>query len=272
METISQFQKKVYTYYETYGRDLPWRKADDPYAVLVSEVMLQQTQVDRVIPKYTAFLGEFPSFEHLAQASKAEVLSIWSGLGYNRRGLNLQKAAAQVMLLHGGRLPSDHRLLDDLPGIGPATASSIQAFAFNLPSVFIETNIRSVFIYEFFSKRAKVSDAELLPLVARYLDTQNPKKWYNALMDYGTMLKKTIGNPSRKSLSHNKQSPFAGSNRQLRGAILKLLLSGGVSESDLLSKLTEFDGDRVRLVLETLMKEAMIEKVGATYMISERQQ
>lgn len=223
--------------------------------------MLQQTQVDRVIPKYESFLNRFPSFSELAAASKQEVLRFWSGLGYNRRGLNLQKAAMQVIALHQGKLPSDHQLLDSLPGIGPATASSIQAFAFNLPSVFIETNVRSVFIHEFFPTLEKVPDSKILSLVGETLDRDNPRKWYNALMDYGTMLKSLFKNPSKKSLAYAKQSKFSGSKRQIRGYLLKLLLEKPRKLSDLPILMMKFNAQKLEEVISDMRQEKIIQSI-----------
>ncbi len=223
--TKKQFQKTIYSYYCAHRRDFPWRNTTDPYRIFVSEVMLQQTQAERVVPKYEAFIKKFPNFKKLSQAPTREVLSAWQGLGYNRRALALQKSAQIVVENYKGTLPDAPLVLDALPGIGVHTAGSIAAFAYNHPSVFIETNIRSVFIHFFFNDRGDVSDKELVPLVEKMLDQDNPREWYFALMDYGVMLKKTLGNPSRRSKHHAKQSKFIGSRRQVRGQILKLLLA-----------------------------------------------
>ncbi|MCX6356764.1 MAG: A/G-specific adenine glycosylase [Candidatus Aureabacteria bacterium] len=183
--------------------------------------MLQQTQVERVAKKYTEFIAAFPDFQSLARAPLRKVLAVWSGMGYNRRALALKRIAAKVVRKYGGRLPSDAAALCSLSGIGCATAASVSAFAFNKPTVFVETNIRSVFIHFFFRRRRRVDDTEIVPLVAQTLDTRNPRKWYSALMDYGTMLKQLHGNPGRKSAHYRTQKPFKGSRRQMRGMILK---------------------------------------------------
>jgi len=190
--------------------------------------MLQQTQVSRVIPKYRLFLKNFPSVMSFHRASLRRVLRVWQGLGYNRRALHLKRLAAVVVRDHKGKLPSDESALDRLPGIGKGTAGAILAFAFNTPSVFLETNIRRTFIHFFFKNRRKVLDKEVLPLIEKTLDRKNPREWYSALMDYGAHLRSGYGgqaieNPNRRSAHYAKQSPFRSSNRELRGRILRLL-------------------------------------------------
>ncbi len=256
---ISDFQKIIYRYYKKHGRKLPWRppllklrkdKFLDPYKILVSEVMLQQTQVLRVLKKYSLFIKQFPTMRALARAPFHAVLSLWSGLGYNRRAKFLHEAAKIIVKKHQGIIPKNVEALVELPGIGEGTAGAIVAFAFNKPSVFIETNIRTVFIHYFFKSTKiysrhshilenvrmscggnlftladkKIHDKEILPLIEKTLDRKNPREWYYALMDYGVYIKSLYVNPSRKSAHHGKQSPFKNSNRQARGEILKLLV------------------------------------------------
>ena len=245
-------------YFKDNGRDLPWRKTSDPYHILVSEVMLQQTQVDRVIPKYLHFIRQFPGIKALARAPLADVLFAWSGLGYNRRAVYLQKACQEVLERFGGVLPREQKDLETLPGIGRATSASISAFAFNQPTVFIETNIRSVFIHEFFADRKKVDDEQILPLVEQTLDKKNAKRWYNALMDYGAHLKSLYGNPSRHSLHHTKQLTFAGSDRQIRGQILITLLSDRKIQIVTLAKKLKVKVSRLVPILNKMSKEKLI--------------
>ncbi|HWA64417.1 MAG TPA: A/G-specific adenine glycosylase [Candidatus Paceibacterota bacterium] len=195
----------------------------DPYRIFVSEIMLQQTQASRVIEKYRRFIKLFPSFQVLAAAPTADVLRAWQGLGYNRRALFLQRAARIVVDRWKGDLPADPALLVALPGVGPNTAGSIAAFAFNKPVVFIETNIRRVFIHFFFKDAASVPDAAIREYISQTLDSRRPRDWYYALMDYGAMLAKTISNPNRRSRHYAKQSRFEGSFRQVRGEILRFL-------------------------------------------------
>ncbi len=228
------FQRWVLAFFAQHGRhDLPWRTTFDPYHVLVSELMLQQTQVERVKPKFANWLQQFPDLARLAAASPAQVITAWQGLGYNRRGLNLQRAAQMVMAEFGGQLPTSEKDLQRLPGVGPYTAAAIAAFAFNQPSLVIETNIRTVYLYHFFPGQDQVSDQDLLPLIASTLDTDQPRHWYSALMDYGTYLKTVVPNPSRRSRHHTPQSKFQGSRRQVRGQILKHLTNQPASHEEL---------------------------------------
>jgi len=220
---IGKFRKKIYQHYGREGRTLPWRTTWNPYYILVSEIMLQQTQVERVIEKYQKFIALFPDIETLDGAPLQKILKVWQGLGYNRRALALKKIARIIIEEYRGEIPHSLEELVKLPGIGQTTASEIAAFAFNQPTVFIETNIRSVFLHYFFPERDDVSDDEILPLVAKTVDRSNPREWYYALMDYGTFLKKQYVNPSRKSTHYYKQSPFNGSNRQIRGKIVRYL-------------------------------------------------
>nr|WP_284694496.1 A/G-specific adenine glycosylase [Geomonas sp. Red32] len=233
-EEASAFRERILAYYRAHGRSLPWRETRDPYAILVSEIMLQQTQVDRVREKYRAFLAVFPGFEELARAPLADVLSLWQGLGYNRRAISLKLCAEAVVERCGGRLPGGIPELEALPGIGPYTARAVALFAFGEPTPFIETNIRSVYLHHFFPGEEKVSDALILPLVEATMDREDPREWYYALMDYGSQLKRTGENPSRRSAHHTRQSPFRGSNREQRSLILKAILANpGITGQEL---------------------------------------
>lgn len=264
-EEYSAFQVDIYDHYRERGRSLPWRTRITPYRVFVSEIMLQQTQVDRVVPKFKAFVRRFPSFTALARASRADVLSLWSGLGYNRRAKFLQEGARIVVNDHHGRLPKTVPELMMLPGIGPYTAGAIVAFAYNKPAIFIETNIRTVYIHQFFPNTKKVPDALLLPIIEGTLDKENPRQWYWALMDYGTYVKQTLGNASVRSSHYTKQKPFKGSNRQMRGAILKLLIARPLTARSLKRTLTSFDEDKIDTVLASLTHEGMIHRKGRLY-------
>ncbi len=248
----------VYGHYRRHRRELPWRETRDPYAVLVSEVMLQQTQVERVTGKYREFMAAFPDFAALASAPLQQVLACWQGLGYNRRAVSLKRCAEAVMERWGGELPASAEVLQTLPGVGPYTARAVAAFAFDLPTVFIETNIRAVFIHLLFPDAEKVHDRELLPLVEASLDREHPREWYSALMDYGAFLKREHPNPSRRSAHHVRQSPFRGSNREVRGRLLKAVLhSPGLTVAELADRLgTDFE--RVERNLRQLCDEGLL--------------
>ena len=256
--TIKTFITRVHRHYKDHARPFPWRRTSNPYHVFISEVMLQQTQTDRVVGYFNSFIKAFPDFTSLAHASFPRILKQWQGLGYNRRALYLQRAAQQVCTQYNGILPQDIEQLETLPGIGPATARSITAFAFNLPVVFIETNIRTVFIHEFFKDSPKVSDDQLLPLIEATLDRKNPCRWYNALMDYGVMLKKNNPNPSRKSAHYVRQKPFEKSDRKIRGAILRLILKSGPLPLKKVSAQLPFPPERTQRCLSALADEKLI--------------
>lgn len=257
--TYLQFKKTVYMYYRTDGRSaLPWRKTRNPYYILVSEIMLQQTQVARVIPKYKEFIAVFPKIEVLAQASLCRVMQVWQGLGYNRRALLLQRLAQEVVKRYQGKIPHDPEILKTLPGIGKATAGSFCAFAFNKPVPFIETNIRSVFIHHFFHDAKNVRDDQLIPYIEKTIDRENPRQWYWALMDYGVYLKETLENPSRRSIHYVHQSRFQGSDRQIRGAILKLLTQQTKISSLEVYKKISGNKERIEKIIKKLIKEKLV--------------
>lgn len=204
-------------------RDLPWRRTHDPYAIWLSEVMLQQTQVARVDGRWQRWLVRFPTVEELADAEQADVLAEWQGMGYNRRALALAQAARAIVA--AGEFPRDVAALKALPGIGPATAAGIRAFAFNLPGVYLETNVRAVFLHELFPQGEGVADKRLVPLVEATCPADDVRGWYYALLDYGAWLKRTVPNPSRRSRSHVRQSTFEGSHRQKRAEVVRILLA-----------------------------------------------
>lgn len=246
----AQFRKIVYAHYKKHGRKLPWRQTADFYKILVSEIMLQQTQVDRVVSKYAEFLKRFPNMKKLAVAKRADVLRAWQGLGYNRRAVYLHNVAVRVVDEYGGRIPQSPEILRAFRGIGPNTAASICAFAYNMPVVFIETNIRTVFLKYFFPYEKNVKDADILKLVKKTLDMENPRKWYWALMDLGSHIKRTEGNPNRSQSAHYaKQSKFRGSRRQLRGEVLRDFLK---------HKKTPPRGTPHREIFNELVREGLI--------------
>ncbi|MFW6245403.1 MAG: A/G-specific adenine glycosylase, partial [Fibrobacterota bacterium] len=266
---VKAFRKQILSFYNQNGRDLPWRKDFDSYRIFVSEVMLQQTQVERVRSKFILFVEEIPDFESLARAGMNTIYPLWQGLGYNRRALALRNAALMIVDQHKGILPDTPEELVRLPGIGPATGASITAFAYNKPVVFLETNIRTVLIHHFFPDHDRVHDRDLFKTAEKVLDRRNPRIWYSALMDYGTVLKKEVGNLSGKSLQFKKQSPFKGSNRQLRGAILKMLNETGSVSMDKLTEKVNRPYGQVIDAVNALVKEAMVREKSGVYSLME---
>jgi A/G-specific adenine glycosylase len=234
---IQRFRREVWNYYKRNGRNtLPWRKTTDPYKILVSEVMLQQTQVPRVIEKYKSFIKKFPTVRKLADARLSKVLKEWSGLGYNRRGKYLHDAAMIVTKEFGGDMKK--ALKHPLPGVGAYTRAAVGTFAFNEPNQMIETNIRTVYIQHFFPPSGKMKrggpllhDAAILQIAAQAAKGQDPRTWHWALMDYGSYLKRTGVRNNIRSKHYTKQSKFEGSLRQIRGEILRQLHKGPASRS-----------------------------------------
>jgi len=258
-----RFREEVWEYYRAHGRnELPWRHNIDAYRVTVSELMLQQTQVSRVVPKYREFLERFPTVRDLAAAPLGDVLRVWGGLGYNRRAKFLRETARQVVDDHGGVLPGDLEDLMALPGIGRNTAGAILAYAYDRPVVFVETNIRTVFIHHFFDDQTGIADTAILELAGAALDREHPREWYWALMDYGAYLKQEVGNLNRLSKTYAKQSAFHGSRRQIRGQVLRLL----GEKPRTVDELSEQIGDeRLPDVLADLLDERLIRWYGAAY-------
>jgi A/G-specific adenine glycosylase len=271
-ETISVFQAIIKKHYVASGRHFPFCEPahyQDPYRVVVSEIMLQQTQADRVVEKYLAFIDQFPTFEALAAASTEDVLKQWIGLGYNRRALALKAIAERVTNELGGILPRTPEELRRFKGIGPNTAASIAAFAFNAPVVFIETNIRTVYTHFFFGEERGGEDTKILPIVEATLDRTDPRTWYYALMDYGVKLKREGKKAGRKQKikAGSKPQPFKGSNRELRGQILKQLLDTQMDLDDLASIL-DLPRERVEPIIMQLKAEGFLKNINGFYRIT----
>ncbi len=258
-DVIKAFQDYIYSYYRRNKRVFPFRKNLTPYKVVVSEIMLQQTQTNRVSEKFVEFIKKFPDFNSLAKASVEELLSVWQGLGYNRRALALKKIAKKIINDYDGKVPNDVKSLEALPQIGYNTACSILAFAYNIPTYFVETNIRRVYIYFFFSGKSKVNDKEIMDIVEISVDKDNPRDWYYALMDFGVMLKKSHPELNKRSVHYRKQSKFDGSTRQVRGKVLKLLLKTSLSRKEILEKF-DYDEKKIVKILNSLVKEGFIQE------------
>jgi A/G-specific adenine glycosylase len=255
---VERFRSVVLAYYDSCGRRFPWRETDDPYRILVSEIMLQQTQTHRVLPKYSSFLELFPTAGALAAAPLREVLLAWQGLGYNRRAKYLKDCAEVIVNERGGTFPRTPEELKELPGIGTYTAGAVAAFAFGHPVAFVETNIRTVFIHFFFPGIEGVGDPEILTLARKALDREDPRTWHWALMDYGAWLKGLFPNPSRRSSLYVRQSRFEGSLRQARGAVLRELSASRVLGIAELESRLGFSPERLAKAISGLEAEGLV--------------
>lgn len=251
-----EFQEIIWEKARELYRDMPWRQDTRPYYVLVSELMLQQTQVDRVIPKFNAFIARFPDEQSLASAGLADVLTLWSGLGYNRRAKFLHESAKKIMADYEGAFPVTYAEVLGLPGVGPGTAGAIMTYAFNQPAPFIETNVRTVYFHHFFADGEKVSDEQLKPLIEQMTDRDHPREFYWALMDYGTWLKKNGVGRISQSKHYKKQSPLKGSLRELRGILIKQLAAGDILRIELQTQYA--DDQRFEQALAGLIADGLV--------------
>ena len=267
-QILTSFRELIHAYYRANPRPMPWRETGDPYRILVSEIMLQQTQVERVRVKYAEFLTAFPTVCELAAAPLLEVLQIWQGLGYNRRAMYLKRCSEEIVNHCAGHFPRTVDELQSLPGIGPYTARAVAAFAFGVAEPLIETNIRSIFLHFFFHGSENVCDNEIMPLVASTLDRENPREWYYALMDYGVMLKQKHSNPGRRSRHHTQQSRFEGSNRQLRSMMLReVMRQPHITLKELIDVLPA-ERETVQRNLEAMQREGFLAKRGRGYCVT----
>lgn len=270
---INVFCSVVEQYYAAHARQLAWRMPDangkfDPYKIVVSELMLQQTQVSRVSVKYAEFLHIFPSVQILSKSSLADVLVCWQGLGYNRRAKFLHQAAKEVTTTYHGRFPKTINELVKLPGIGVNTAGAIVAYAYNQPVAYVETNIRTVFLHHFFSGRDNVPDTQLMPLIEQAVANRgglSVREWYQALMDYGTYLKSIKVKSAKRSSHYAKQSSFQGSRRQIRGGVIKALTQSPHSFVELQATLGA--DSRLASVLTDLLSEQLIHQNSSVYIL-----
>ena len=266
---VDAFRSLIYHHHRTNPRPMPWRETADPYRILVSEIMLQQTQVARVREKYAEFLAAFPTVTALAAAPLPEVLTLWQGLGYNRRALYLKRCAEEVASTLDGHFPPSVAGLQALPGIGPYTARAVAAFAFGIGEPLIETNIHTVYLHFFYTGVADVGDTLLMPLIAATLDRGNPREWYYALMDYGALLKQSHPNPGRRSSHHVQQSRFEGSNRQLRSRMLREIIKcpAGMT-ADYLQTHLKAEAAAIEQNLGSMVREGLLVEAGAVYRVA----
>lgn len=255
---MDEFRRVLHQQGEEVYRAMPWRDDPRPYYVLVSELMLQQTQVPRVIPKFNDFIDRFPNESSLAAASLAEVIQLWQGLGYNRRAKFLHQAAQMIVTEYDGVFPSDEASLLRLPGVGKNTAGAIRAYAFNQPALYVETNVRTVYIHHFFADATAVDDKEILKLLAMTIDHENPRRFYQNIMDYGTWLKASGIRNTSLSRHYKKQSALKGSVREVRGKIIATLANGDCDEQRI-RDLFEDDG-RFEVALEGLLRDGLVER------------
>lgn len=278
-ERLEEFSATVWERGRELYRDLPWRDTHDPYAILLSEVMLQQTQVSRVMGRWEQWLETFPTIADLASAPLPPVLELWQGMGYNRRALNLKRCAEEVVAMHDGVVPSDKKALLALPGIGPSTSAGVRIFAFRQPDMYLETNVRAVFIHELFPGRESVADKELVSLVeATCPQDARVRAWYYALLDYGAYLKKTMPNPTRRSKHYTRQSKFEGSHRQKRAYLLRRVIDDALSTEDLARDLAQSERasgrqepsvEEVRAILDELEREGFVMRRGDAWLCAE---
>jgi A/G-specific adenine glycosylase len=264
---IAEFKEAVLSNYRQQGRKFPWHFAD-PWGVTVSEFMLQQTRTERVIPYWENWMKLWPCPKALADASMETALRAWSGLGYNRRCRYLKDSAAIIADENDGKVPETPHALLSRPGVGPYMSAAIACFAYNYPAVFIETNIRSAVIHNFFPDRNDVRDSEIIPILEAALNREEPRTWHYALMDYGAFIKKTTANPGRRSAHYTRQSPFNGSIRQARGKVIKALVSKGRCSAEELKLASGLEGERLYEVLEKLKKEYFVAEDGGFYRIT----
>lgn len=267
-QEIADFREQVWSSGSELYRDMPWRQNTDPYWVLVSEIMLQQTQVDRVVPKFLAFLAAFPDIASLASAPLSAVLAQWSGLGYNRRAKFLHEAAKMVVDEYAGVFPDTLEGLMKLPGVGVNTAGAILAYSFNAPALFIETNVRTVYFNHFFQDEFDVKDTTIRQYLEQTIDREHPREWYWALMDYGSFLKRQGSAALSKSKHYKKQPPLKGSIREVRGFILKALAAtpGHTMSLAALEADAPHD-DRFKKALDGLVADGLVKKsAGAVHL------
>ncbi len=258
--TTSEFQEIVWKHARTLYRHMPWRDEPTLYNVLVSELMLQQTQVPRVLTKFAEFTHAFPTVEALAAAGLADVLRVWQGLGYNRRAKFLHEAAKHIVA-HGE--PKTRDELVKLPGVGANTAAAIMNYVYEVPTPFVETNIRTVYFYHFFRDRTNISDKELLSLVTQTIDHEQPREWFWALMDYGAELKRQGHGRLDMSKHYKKQPPLKGSVREVRGQILRELSRGNSDLKKFRHNLA--DDTRYQKALQGLLRDGLITEENRSY-------
>lgn len=257
---ITIFQRKIFSWWVDHRRDLPWRETKDPYRILVSEVMLQQTQVRRVIPKYAEFIEAFPTVKVLSHASPGNVLRVWKGMGYNRRALYLQQIAEAVVRDYGGEFPQDEAQLTKLPGLGRYTARALLVFAFEKDVAMVDTNIRQIITHFFFHDKEQ-KESVIQDVADRILPVGKSWEWHQALMDYGALELRKLKRPER---SRATTIPFKNSNRFYRGRIVDALREINITRNRLVTILAgryDTEPDRMNRLIDSLKREGLIEEM-----------
>jgi len=258
LDILKAFSFEVRSWYSVHGRTFPWRETSDPYRILLSEMMLQQTQTQRVLPKYHQFLDLWPDFFSLSTASLTDILLAWKGLGYNRRAKAL-RLIAQRSKEWGYTLPCDLQSLLELPMVGPATAAAVMAFSYGEPALYLETNVRRVLLHYFFPEEEGVHDRRISQVLALLSELQEEHRhWYYALMDIGVLLKSSGVNPNRRSHHYTRQSPFENSSRQVRSTVLDIITTSGKQHLDSLAATLAFPRERIRSALESLIADGLL--------------
>ena len=275
--TTKQFQRHILSWYRKNRRDLPFRtsirwdkgnphypkKLDrglTPYHILVSEIMLQQTQIPRVLEKFPEFMETFPDWRTLARADTQKLFTVWQGMGYWRRALYLRECANEVAHSYGGTLPKDPEVLMTLPGIGPYTSHAISCFAYQNPDAFIDTNIRRVFISFFFPNKSEVSDKEILAIAQEAVWVPNPREWHYALMDYGSIVLGNTRTLNKQSRHYSRQSKFEGSFRSYRAEVIRYLTQNKNATLGVLDKHLSPSPYKTKEILAALVKDNIIQK------------
>ena len=270
---IARSRRALFAWYEPRRRAYPWRATRDPYRILVSEVMLQQTQASRVVSVYRDFIRSFPSVRALAHASRRDVVSAWGGLGYNRRAIALANAARRVVEEHGGRIPTDPTAMCSLPGVGPYTSAAVASIAFGEPVAAIDTNVRRI-VSRVFDGTDDATPARVRELADAWLDLSDPGGWNQALMDLGREVCRPrprcgvcpLG-PSCRSVAlgvepsppRPRPEPFEGSMRQVRGAVVRALRDRPSATIAALAEITGLDAERVAEAVRRMTDEGLLE-------------
>ena len=251
-QTPTQLQSKILTRYAENKRSLPWRDSFDPYRVYISETMSQQTQVDRVVPKFHNFIQQVPDFASLATLDTPKLLSLRSGLWFNSRALRLRDAAKKIVDIYGWVVPTDRAELESLPGVWPYMSASFLAFAHDMDVPVVDTNIRRVYIHELWLDE-KITRAELERICMEYLPHGQSNDWHNALMDYGALVATARATGIRPI---SKQSKFKWSDREVRGWVLKQLNKNNTVTIDDISK--QFPSKDVKKIVKSLKKDGFV--------------